>query len=76
LIIAINSLIGFGGDVGHYEIDWRFLLFITGIATAGIFIGTFLARKILGQKLKRGFGWFVLVMGVYIIVHEMITLSQ
>ncbi|MBW7892344.1 MAG: sulfite exporter TauE/SafE family protein [Chitinophagaceae bacterium] len=76
LIIAINSLIGFGGDIGHYEIHWRFLLFITGIATAGIFIGTFMARKIPGQKLKRGFGWFVLVMGIYIIVQEMITLSQ
>lgn len=76
LIIAINSLIGFSGDIGHYEIHWGFLLVITGMATLGIFIGTFMARKIPGQQLKRGFGWFVLIMGIYIIVQELITLAQ
>ena len=47
-----------------------FLFKITCIAVAGIFIGGFINKKISGDKLKKGFGWFVLVMGVYIIIHE------
>ncbi|CAN5825260.1 sulfite exporter TauE/SafE family protein [soil metagenome] len=70
LIIALNSLIGFTGDIGHFEIDWKFLLTITLIAVTGIFIGGFLARKIDGEKLKNAFGWFVLIMGIYIIIKE------
>ncbi|HTN06787.1 sulfite exporter TauE/SafE family protein [Agriterribacter sp.] len=73
-IIGINSLIGFTGDLGHYTIDWIFLWYITAIASAGILIGTQLAKKIPSEKLKRGFGWFVLVMGMYIIVQEVMIL--
>lgn len=71
LIIALNSLIGFTGDLGHFAINWKFLIIITIIAVAGIFIGGLLAKKIEGYKLKRGFGWFVLIMGIYIILKEL-----
>lgn len=70
LIIGLNSLIGFTGDLGHFAIDWKFLLLLTAIAVAGIFVGGILAKKIDGNKLKKAFGWFVLIMGVYIIVKE------
>ncbi|MEO8413115.1 MAG: sulfite exporter TauE/SafE family protein [Ginsengibacter sp.] len=70
LIIALNSLIGFTGDIGHFIIDWKFLGIITLIAIAGIFAGGFLTRKIEGDKLKKAFGWFVLAMGVYVLVKE------
>jgi uncharacterized protein len=70
LIIALNSLIGFTGDIGHFKIDWNFLTIITLIAVAGIFIGGFLAKKIEGDKLKKAFGWFVLAMGIYILGKE------
>ncbi len=70
LIIALNSLIGFTGDLGHFTIDWFFLLKITVIAIAGIIAGGFLAKKIHGEKLKKGFGWFVLIMGIYILTKE------
>jgi len=43
---------------------------VTAVAVAGIFIGNTLSRKIDGAKLKKGFGWFVLVTGVYIILAE------
>ncbi|MEP7254331.1 MAG: sulfite exporter TauE/SafE family protein [Ferruginibacter sp.] len=71
LIISLNSLIGFTGDLGHIAIDWKFLGLITAIAVAGIFIGGAMAKKIAGEKLKKGFGWFVLVMGIYIIIKEL-----
>ncbi len=72
LIIALNSLIGFTGDLGHIFIDWKFLLTMTAIAILGIIIGGMLNKRIAGSKLKKGFGWFVLVMGIYIIAKETI----
>ncbi|MEO5998233.1 MAG: sulfite exporter TauE/SafE family protein [Chitinophagaceae bacterium] len=70
LIIALNSLIGFTGDLGHFIIDWKFLITITSIAISGTFIGGLLTKKIDGEILKKSFGWFVLVMGIYVIVKE------
>ncbi len=70
-IIAANSLFGFLGDLSHYSPDWTLLLSITVIAIAGIFIGSRLNKKIDGQKLKRGFGWFVLTVGAYILIREL-----
>jgi uncharacterized protein len=69
-IIALNSLIGFIGDIGHFSINWFLLLKITAIAIAGIFVGGIIAKKVSGDKLKKGFGWFVLAMGIYIIAKE------
>lgn len=70
LIIAVKSLFGFIGDVFNYEIDWLFLGIFSTISIAGIFIGTYLSTKVHADKLKTSFGWFVLVMGVYIIIKE------
>lgn len=70
-IIAAKSLIGFIGDVqGGNAIDWNLLAIFTAAAVSGIFGGIYLSKKIAGAKLKTGFGWFVLVMGIYIIVKE------
>ncbi|MGY6562433.1 MAG: sulfite exporter TauE/SafE family protein [Luteibaculaceae bacterium] len=71
LIIATKSLIGFTGDLGNMDVDWTFLGIITAIAIVGIFAGNALSKKIDGGKLKKGFGWFVLVMGIYILVKEL-----
>lgn len=73
LIIAAKSLIGFIGDVQRpdLEIDWTLLLSVTAIAVVGIFIGIYLTKFIDGKKLKKGFGWFVLLMAVYIIAKQL-----
>lgn len=71
-IIASKSLIGFTGDLkGDEVIDWHLLIYFTLAAIVGIFIGLLLAKKIPGEKLKTGFGWLVLIMGIYIIVDEL-----
>jgi len=72
LIIAAKSLVGFAGDIGVQPIDWTFLLTFTAIAVVGIFVGTYVSRYVPGKKLKTGFGWFVLVMAIYILVNELI----
>lgn len=71
-IIAAKSLIGFTGDLkGSEVIDWKLLLLFTTASVFGIIIGILLAKKIPGEKLKTSFGWFVLVMGIYIIIKEL-----
>ena len=71
-IIAIKSLIGFIGDVENIQIDWSFLLIFTLISVLGLLFGIFLSKFIDDKKLKRMFGWFVLFMGIFIIVFELI----
>ena len=71
LIIAAKSLLGFLGDIYNYEINWLFLGIFSTISISGIFVGTFLSSKIHADKLKTAFGWFVLVMGLYIICKEL-----
>lgn len=75
LIIAAKSLIGFTGDLSHMQMDWKLLLTVSGLAIAGIFAGDALSKKVDGDKLKKGFGWFVLVMGVYIIFQQIQSIS-
>ena len=71
LIIAAKSLVGFTGDLGKQTMDWQLLISVTIIAIIGIFIGNMLAKKVSANSLKKGFGWFVLVMGIYILIKEL-----
>lgn len=74
VIIASKSLLGFLGDLEKRsaEIDWQFLMIFSAIAVIGIFTGAALSKKISGDKLKPAFGWFVLVMGIYIIISSLL----
>lgn len=71
MIIALKSLFGFIGDVQNgTEMQWHFLLMFTLFSIAGIFIGARIGKKMEGRKLQKAFGWFVLIMGIYIIIKE------
>jgi len=69
-IITIKSLVGFGGDLLHVNVDWKFLSIIIVLATLGIITGNYLNKTIDGAKLKKGFGWFVLFMSLVIILEQ------
>lgn len=72
-IIAAKSLLGFVGDVQvNPGIDWRLLIVFSGLSVVGIFIGTFLSKKVSEEKLQAGFGWLILGMGIYIILKELV----
>ena len=70
-IIAAKSLIGFTGDLGNQVIDWTLLMSVSALAIVGIIVGNTLSKKISADALKKGFGYFVLVMGIYIIAKEL-----
>lgn len=70
LIVSINSLAGFLFSLNHTPVQWSFLITIAILAITGIVIGSKLSLKIKAAKLKPAFGWFVLVMGIYIFIRE------
>jgi uncharacterized membrane protein YfcA len=71
VIIAFKSLIGFFiGDAMTMDIDWFLLFTFTSASVVGIFIGSYLSNFIDGNKLKRGFGYFIFVMAIFIFYME------
>ena len=71
LIIALQSLIGFLGDLGTgAAVNWDLLLPLVAFALAGVLIGSRLSREVSAAGLKVAFGWFVLVMGGLIVLAE------
>jgi uncharacterized membrane protein YfcA len=76
MIIALQSLLGFAGDLARgISPDWTLLVTVAAIATAGIAAGSALAHKIKEQRLKTAFGWFVLAMGTSILLEQFRHLS-
>ncbi|MFD2932342.1 sulfite exporter TauE/SafE family protein [Spirosoma flavum] len=73
LIISVNSFVGFLGDINHTNLNWNFLLPFTGLSIIGICIGMYLAQFVAPDKLKKGFGWFVLAVAFYMISRELYT---
>lgn len=71
LIISLNSIIGFLGDIGNFHLDWPFLITFSFIAIIGISLGIYLSKFVAERQLKTGFGWFVLAMALFIITKEL-----
>ena len=70
-IMTVKSMVGFFGAMTASKaivVDWGLLLPFTGIAAIGILIGAQLSKKVPVPKLKLAFGWFVLVMGAFVVV--------
>ena len=74
MIIAIKSLFGFIGDLGNVNLifDWPLLILFTILSVIGIYFGIYLTKFIEGKSLKKGFGWFVLVMAFVILFKEIL----
>lgn len=70
VIIAAKSLLGFLGESSDTVVDWQLIALVTAFAAIGIFIGMYFSKKVNAVRLKPIFGWFVLVMGIYIILNE------
>lgn len=71
-VVALNSIIGFVGNIGHQSLDWKFLIIISLICGLGILLGSLLSNKISSKKLKPAFGWFILCVGVFILIKELL----
>ena len=70
-IISVKSIIGFIGDLNAgTSMDWTFLLLFTLVAILGMIGGIFWSKSMNASKLKKGFGYFVLLMAIAILLLE------
>ncbi len=75
-IITANSFIGFLGDREIRLADHAPLLLpFLALAILGILVGSRAARHIHPEKLRPAFGWFLIAMGILIVVRELYTLA-
>ncbi|NJD32939.1 MAG: sulfite exporter TauE/SafE family protein [Gammaproteobacteria bacterium] len=70
-VITLNSFSGFGKYVAVLEheglaLDWRILLTIAAVGVVGSFAGHRLGRKLPQATLRRLFGVFLVLMGIFI----------
>ena len=69
-VIMMKSFIGFLGDLQTTSMDWKFLITFAVLAAIGILVGVKVAKRTKAASLKRIFGWFILVVGIYVIFKE------
>jgi uncharacterized membrane protein YfcA len=70
IIIVLNSLIGIFAVRNFADFDQNLLLKISLLSVLGIIIGSLLAKKIDGNRLKKVFGWFIFLIGIAILIKE------
>lgn len=70
LVIAMKSLGGLAGYLSAVELDWPLVLAVTAAAIVGSVVGGRLAGRIPETALRKGFGWFVLVMGAFVLTQQ------
>lgn len=71
VIITVNSLIGFTGDIQNIDIQWFFLLTFSLLTIIGVLLGSHFSKRVSNQLLKRAFGYFTLIMACYIMYMEL-----
>jgi uncharacterized membrane protein YfcA len=77
IIIAVKSLLGFLGDVQTQpQLEWPLLLSLSAVALVGMSVGLKLAPRVPEAKLKRAFGWLVLLMGALIMAYQLRQISH
>lgn len=68
LIIAFKSAAGFVGYLNQITLDWTLMLTFTLAASLGTVAGALLIQKIEAKHLQEGFGCFVLIVAIFILI--------
>lgn len=71
LVISMKSFAGLAGYLTTVSIPWPLVLGVTGMAIVGALVGARLTRVVPEKALRKGFGVFVLVMGVFVLSQEL-----
>jgi uncharacterized membrane protein YfcA len=71
LVIAMKSFAGLAGYLSSVDIRWGLAAAITAAAVAGGLVGGRLTARVHEDVLRRAFGWFVLVMGVFVLGEQL-----
>ncbi|MFI8825613.1 sulfite exporter TauE/SafE family protein [Streptomyces sp. NPDC053431] len=70
LVIAMNSFAGLAGHLSGARIDWALALTVTAAAVVGSLAGARLSGRLPQAGVRTAFGWFVVVMGVFVLTRQ------
>jgi uncharacterized membrane protein YfcA len=70
MVISMNAMAGLAGHLGQASIDWRVTLAVTAAMMCGTVIGGRLCSWIEPENLRQGFGWFVIVVAMFVLVSQ------
>lgn len=70
LVIAMNSFASFLGHAGHTPVNYSLALLVTVFAVLGSLFGERFSYRIPETQLRRGFGWFVLLSALALLIKE------
>lgn len=70
VVIAMKSFAGLAGYLTTVQLDWGITLGVTAAAIAGTLAGSKLAGRIPEAALRKAFGWFVLLMGAFVLIQQ------
>ncbi|MFG1677436.1 sulfite exporter TauE/SafE family protein [Micromonospora sp. NPDC049282] len=71
VVIAMKSFAGLAGYLSSVQIDWGLAGAVTAAAIVGSLLGGRLAGRIPEDVLRKAFGWFVVVMGVFVLTRQL-----
>lgn len=71
IVIALQSLAGFAGRLGHVAIDWPVTLGVAALASAASVAGRRIACRIAPARLQRAFAYFILATAIAMLIGEL-----
>ncbi|MTK01212.1 sulfite exporter TauE/SafE family protein [Micromonospora sp. CP22] len=71
VVIAMKSIAGLAGYLPSVSIDWSLAAAVTTAAVVGSLVGGRFAGRVAEAVLRTAFGWFVVVMGVFVLVQQL-----
>lgn len=71
LVISMKSFAGLGGYLTSVSLDWPLVAAVTAAAVVGSFVGVRLTSVVPEKALRKGFGYFVLLMGAFVLSQEL-----
>jgi len=71
VVIAMKSFAGLAGYLDSVTINWGLATAVTLAAIAGSLLGAKLAGRIPADILRKTFGWFVVAMGLFVLIQQL-----
>ncbi len=70
-VVTLQSFAGFAGHIAHSSANVSVLAPVMLTAILGTLAGVRLAQRVSVNNLRRGFGWFVLAMGIFVLAKQL-----
>jgi uncharacterized membrane protein YfcA len=70
-VVTLQSFAGFAGHIAHSSVTAAVIGPVMLTAVLGTFVGVRLTEHVSVNALRRGFGWFVLAMGLFVLAKEL-----